>query len=810
MASKYKRYGRGGSFKSSSAGDLGISTLKERDQTIIDSLQLGRNQQAEIDQSQMTGIERAFSKEQDNIKDLQQLEDKIYARQLENIKVRSQRDIEAIKGRADEYGRQAEHWEQLSPKLGKAFTALSTGYKNVTNKLGYARAAQNQQNNDTLKLWADGFEEGEGIADGENLKSQEELKKAGVPETKLLALDSTSAIYRAGRVSYLMQDLIDNLDEHFDIGMKAYIDQFGQAPTNAEQYARAHEWIRNKIESEIGISSYKYHKGVIKFRAEFNKKSASRNNGHSRRRVAAVFSTKASERNQIFESKLKQNSDDYYGKNNQTNFENLIEFNFNRGFDKDGNKLYNTKAEAIKAIYTAWAKDLSIDFDEIDKRLKFLTPADGRQGGDKATVGGRFPTLRAALVEERSSAMKKKNQQLETATKYVENKEHIGVRLKIANGELDDLDARSKERERLLALGPAGKKALNHMNKTFHQNNTNVGDVKDRFYSLVNNHKYIEAKKYIEHQGILNGEDRKAMLAQITPYQQITDAGFDYDTAVKGDIKTSLLRGLGYSKKETEKGGVVSRKLVTAQNQFLAEYQFIRAGLENKPISDTLKTQTAMTQALQKVKADIDEGRRTGKGIYGVIPRRGKTIDGVTIKNETGAPAYLDDLLPLADTDTIDYSVSDFTRPDFQWTRLVDGTSKKRIVSNSQIATWVEEITNDRAINSNTIVDSIATSLPPDHALHGKPMLVIKSLMTNGPNATEASKAAAEKILIDNKDTAVIITDKEKYPNAVKKLKSACSNDEILKILGYCKLIDEHNGQYPIKKLEINKNERSY
>lgn len=84
-------------------------------------------------------------------------------------------------------------------------------------------------------------------------------------------------------------------------------------------------------------------------------------------------------------------------------------------------------------------------------------------------------------------------------------------------------------------------------------------------------------------------------------------------------------------------------------------------------------------------------------------------------------------------------------------------------------------------------------------------MLVIKSLMTNGPNATEASKAAAEKILIDNKDTAVIITDKEKYPNAVKKLKSACSNDEILKILGYCKLIDEHNGQYPIKKLEINK-----
>ena len=103
-------------------------------------------------------------------------------------------------------------------------------------------------------------------------------------------------------------------------------------------------------------------------------------------------------------------------------------------------------------------------------------------------------------------------------------------------------------------------------------------------------------------------------------------------------------------------------------------------------------------------------------------------------------------------------------------------------------------------------MESIAAKLPPDHALHGKPMLVIKALMTNGPNATEDSKAAAEKILIDNKDTAVIITDKEKYPNAVKRLKSACSNDEILKLLGYCKLIDEHNGQYPIKKIEIKPN----
>ena len=113
MATTFKRYGRGGRFKKPAIGDAGISALRQRDQTIIDSLQLSRNQQAEIDKDQMSAMERAFTKEEQNLEDLARLEDKIYANKRDHFKLRAQIAVEAVKGEADEYGRQAVHWEQL-------------------------------------------------------------------------------------------------------------------------------------------------------------------------------------------------------------------------------------------------------------------------------------------------------------------------------------------------------------------------------------------------------------------------------------------------------------------------------------------------------------------------------------------------------------------------------------------------------------------------------------------------------------------------------------------------------------------------
>ena len=101
----------------------------------------------------MTEMEKVFNREAQNIKDLQALEDKIYANKRDNIKLRAQREVESLKGQADEYGRSAKHWEQLSPKLGKALFNLSEGVGHLANRLGYDQALRNQADHDNLSIW---------------------------------------------------------------------------------------------------------------------------------------------------------------------------------------------------------------------------------------------------------------------------------------------------------------------------------------------------------------------------------------------------------------------------------------------------------------------------------------------------------------------------------------------------------------------------------------------------------------------------------------------------------------------------------
>ena len=102
MATKYKRYSRGGRFKGTDIGDAGISALRQRDAQIVESIERQRRQHEEISRDQLSGMERAYRLESDNMAELQALEDKIYANKRDNIKLRGQREVEALKGKADE------------------------------------------------------------------------------------------------------------------------------------------------------------------------------------------------------------------------------------------------------------------------------------------------------------------------------------------------------------------------------------------------------------------------------------------------------------------------------------------------------------------------------------------------------------------------------------------------------------------------------------------------------------------------------------------------------------------------------------
>ncbi len=803
MASKYKRHARGGRFKSPNIGDLGISALRERDQTIIDSLQLARNQQAEIDQSQMTAIERSFDKERQNIQDLQSLEDKIYRNKREAIQVRNQRDIEALKGRADEYRRSAEYWEQLSPKLGQALTVLGKGYDNVTHKLGYRNALANQADNDTLKLWADKFDQGIQKADEQNLKDQEDLKKQGATETQLLGLDSTSAFYKAGRVTYLTQDIIDNLDEHLDQGMKAYIDQFGTVPNTTEEQSRAYNWILGQIEEGVGISTYKYHKGVIKLREEFNKKTADRVNGQTRARVASIFNQKYSERIHTFNASLKQTDPkDYFGEANQEKFDTLVKWTLERGMTKEGKRKYNTTAEAAKAIFETWAKDLSIPPEELFRRLDFKTPKDGRQPGDKATYAGRFPLLKEEIIEARSQAMKAKNLQYTTAEKYLGNKELLNVRAGIASGEysIEDPEAANAKLKELELL-PHGKEAAKMLRKVLHQNNVTADSVKTTFYSMINNSDFVEARSFLEHQGTLTKEDKDKLFSQIVPLNQLEDAGLSWDTHVVKELKKSLGKELDDGVTTSSELAVISEaKLPKAKNQFMTIFMHERSTLEADPkLNETQKTREASRVALKQVREDIVLGGE-GKGEYAVVKKRDQL-------NTLGRPAYKSELIGKDTRHQVDFDPYQITNKNWDWgTELFK--PNKRFVPDVQMEKWTLEV-NSGFVSNTDLVEHIARELPPSmEAYHGKPRAIIKHLMKNGANATEESKLAADQITFDTKEWSVnlISADNPKLKKAV--INSHSNIETLLLLLTGLNSSRGVSNYDPNRK--SNKKERSY
>lgn len=105
---KFQRHAKGGRFKQQDFGDLGLSALKRNNDTIIDNLKLqsARNKEYRDDTEQ--SLRDVGRNELKNIQDLNSLENKIYKNKVGNIKVRADREIEAIRGQAKEAGKKSD------------------------------------------------------------------------------------------------------------------------------------------------------------------------------------------------------------------------------------------------------------------------------------------------------------------------------------------------------------------------------------------------------------------------------------------------------------------------------------------------------------------------------------------------------------------------------------------------------------------------------------------------------------------------------------------------------------------------------
>ena len=767
MTTGFRRHSQGGRFKNPSSGDLGISALRERDQTIIDSLQLARSQQAEIDKDQLSSMERAFDLERQNVADLQALEDKIYNRQLKNIEVRSQRDIEAIKGRADEYQRQAEHWETLAPKLSQAFTQLASGYKNVTHNLGYAQALKNQADNDTLQIWAKNFEEGVTIADEELLETKKQLKEAGATDSQLFGLDSTSVFYKAGRVSYITDDLIANIDTHIKEGLQAYKEEFGINPATPEELNRAYKWIQNKIEKSIGIERYKYHKGVIKFRNEFNKAAARKSNTWTSTRNAEIFKIKYQENLDIFEADPSQDKMDR-----------LIQFVELHGVDKEGNPIANNTAQAIEHLFTSWASDLTISDDELLERLRYLTPPKGRQKGDAgngydlAQIGGRNPKLFEKISETRATIKRKKLNDFKAAKDWddrVALGEAIDFTLNKWDGNIQTIENKIEE-----ANANGRTEAANHYKKFLDAHGiglTGVKGIKREIDSLIDNGDHQDAYRMIENSSVLSAADKREYTSQLAHIVQF-EKHFKINK-LNESLEALLKKELGYKGDDDLANASVAIKLTDLKNDFWTSFRV--------ELDKTANVKTAYINAIDTVEKLVKD--------YEVIPARSRG-------KGYNFPVFASTLRQLDDGNIPEYQKIDYTRkelssPGFDWVGLLNETEKK-VISDSKRDKWIKDINDNRPLEFYSTVDEINRDLPSDHPLKGSPELIIAQLLNN--TGDEKAIEAAKKIRPDN---GTLVTNVSRRANFRKKMQNAHSNRE-LSILASLEAYTNITGQLPV------------
>ncbi len=127
MASKYKRQSTGGRFKQRGASDLGSGAIKAQADVVIDSLKLQRARTAEYSSDYVQGMKGVENTEEWNQELLSSLEDKKYQAKRDAIKVRQAREVEALKGKAKEYGQKAEFWKDFSTTYSKQWGELAKG-----------------------------------------------------------------------------------------------------------------------------------------------------------------------------------------------------------------------------------------------------------------------------------------------------------------------------------------------------------------------------------------------------------------------------------------------------------------------------------------------------------------------------------------------------------------------------------------------------------------------------------------------------------------------------------------------------------
>ena len=126
---------RGGRFKVNNPNlQAGLKQEQIQQQRIIDSLKLQQKQSDARDAQQMKFMEKSDINEAQNRKLIQNLEDKKFQNRYDAVSKRGTREVENLRGQADEYRKESEFWQQFTPKLAKDLTTAAEGIYNFADK----------------------------------------------------------------------------------------------------------------------------------------------------------------------------------------------------------------------------------------------------------------------------------------------------------------------------------------------------------------------------------------------------------------------------------------------------------------------------------------------------------------------------------------------------------------------------------------------------------------------------------------------------------------------------------------------------
>ena len=101
--------------------------LQEQARINIDALKLAKEQHKENTNIYIKGLGNAAEFEEGILKEKQGLENKVRERKYQALSIKADRDVDRLKGEAEEARKYAEHWAQLAPKAARAAGQLAQG-----------------------------------------------------------------------------------------------------------------------------------------------------------------------------------------------------------------------------------------------------------------------------------------------------------------------------------------------------------------------------------------------------------------------------------------------------------------------------------------------------------------------------------------------------------------------------------------------------------------------------------------------------------------------------------------------------------